>query len=83
MIVENCSVTDYEIYDAVKGTVTGGCSGGLFLKLENGESAFARFGTLNAGTEVLCSVLKKANDKCYLLASIDSVIREAEVERVA
>lgn len=82
MITENRNTTAYEIHDVVKGTVTGGCASGLFLKLENGESAFARFGALNTGTEVLCSVLKKANERFYILASIDSVIRE-EDERAA
>ncbi len=82
MVTEIRNMNDYEIHDVVKGIVTGGCSNGLFLKLENGESAFAKFGALNAGTEVLCSVLKKANERFYLLASIDSVIRE-EDERAA
>ena len=82
MVAENRKITGYEIHDVVKGIVTGGCASGLFLKLENGESAFARFGALNTGTEVLCSILKKANERFYILASIDSVIRE-EDERAA
>ena len=76
MNVKMMSVGDYEIRDVVSGTVTGGCASGLFLKLENGEVAFARFGALESGTKVLCSILKKATDKWLLLVSIDSVIRE-------
>lgn len=55
---------DYEegtnIRDGVRGTVTGGCSKGIFLALEDGQEAFAHFGGLNPGTTVLCTVLKKA-----------------------
>ncbi len=82
MLEANKFLSDYEIRDVVMGTVTGGCSSGLFLELENGESAFAHFGALSTGTKVLCSVLKKANEKFLLLASIDSVIR-VEDERAA
>lgn len=55
---------DYEedgtnIRDGVRGTVTGGCSKGIFLALEDGQEAFAHFGGLNPGTTVLCTVLKR------------------------
>ena len=67
---------DYEeeginIRDGVRGTVTGGCSKGIFLALEDGQEAFAHFGGLNPGTTVLCTVLKKATEKWKVLVSID------------
>ena len=54
--------------------VTGGCSRGLFLRLENGQEAFASFGGLVPGTEVLCTVLKKATERWRVLVAIDSVL---------
>lgn len=67
----------FNIRDGVYGVVTGGCRSGVFLELENGQEAFASFGGLNPGTEVLCTVLKKATDKWRVLVAIDSVIKEA------
>lgn len=71
-------IWDYEeegtnIRDGVRGTVIGGCSKGIFLTLEDGQEAFARFGGLNPGTTVLCTVLKKATEKWKVLVSIDSI----------
>lgn len=66
---------DYEeegtnIRDGVRGTVTGGCSKGIFLALEDGQEAFAHFGGLNPGTTVLCTVLSLRNFCIRLLSSI-------------
>lgn len=65
---------DYNVRDGVHAVVTGGCSKGLFLRLENGQAAFASFGGLVPGTEVLCTVLKKATERWRGLVSIDSVL---------
>lgn len=65
---------DYNVRDGVHAVVTGGCSKGLFLRLENGQEAFASFGGLVSGTEVLCTVLKKATERWRVLVSIDSVL---------
>jgi len=70
----------YELKDVAIGTVSGGCNSGLFLKLENGEEAFAKFGRLPPGTKVLCSILKKADERkrFLMLASVDSIIYRDE-----
>ena len=70
---------DIHIWDDMYGVVTGSCSKGLFLMLENGQEAFSRFGSLAPGSEVLCSVIKKANENWRYLVSIDSVIRAAPI----
>ena len=70
-----------EIRDSVKGVVAGCSEKGVYLDLENGEGAFASFGTLPRGTEVFCTILKKPSDRFLTLVSIDSVM-DAEV-RVA
>ena len=41
--------------------------------VEDGQEAFTRFGGLNPGTTVLCTVLKKATEKWKVLVSIDSI----------
>jgi len=68
---------NFNIRDVVYGVVTGGCGKGLFLTLENGEEAFSYFGGLAPGSEVLCSVMKKANENLRVLVSIDSVLNAA------
>lgn len=65
---------DYSVRDGVRAVVTGGCSKGLFLRLENGQEAFATFGGLVPGTEVMCTVLKKATERWRVLVAIDSVL---------
>ena len=67
-----CDENDCNIRD--KAVVTGGCSKGLFLRLENGQEAFASFGGLVPGTEVLCTVLKKATERWRVLVAIDSAL---------
>lgn len=68
---------DFNIRDGVYGVVTGGCGKGIFLTLENGQEAFSHFGGLTPGSEVLCSVIKKANENWRVLVSIDSVLNAA------
>ena len=65
------------IRDSVRGIVTGGCSRGIFLTLEDGQEAFARFGGLNPGATVYCTVLKNATEKRKVLVSIDSIEHRA------
>lgn len=64
---------DFNVRDGVLAVVTGGCGTGLFLELENGQEAFSAFGSLEPGTKVLCSVLKKATEKWRVLVSIDGI----------
>ncbi len=67
---------DYYVRVGVHAVVTGGCIKGLFLRLENGQEAFALFGGLVPGTEVLCTVIKKATERWRVLVSIDSVLEK-------
>lgn len=69
-----CDDNECNIRDGVRAVVTGGCSKGLFLRLENGQEAFASFGSLVPGTEVLCTILKKATERWRVLVAIDSVL---------
>ncbi|MGN0362495.1 MAG: hypothetical protein ACI4ET_06610 [Bilifractor sp.] len=70
---------EFNIRDSVCGVVTGGCRSGLFVRLEDGQEAFASFGGLYPGTKVICTVLKKATEKWRVLVAIDSVLTEAVV----
>ena len=70
---------DYNVRDNVHAVVTSACGKGVFLQLENGQEAFAYVGKLMAGTEVLCTVLKKATEKWRVLVSIDSVLESVPV----
>lgn len=63
----------YEVMDCCYGTVTAKCQKGVFLRLDNGEDAFAYRFNLMIGTEVLCTVLRQATDRLRTLVSIDSV----------
>ena len=65
---------DYNVRDGVRAKVTGICGTGLFLRLENGEEAFAYFGGPALGAEVLCTVLRKATKKCRTLVAVDSIL---------
>lgn len=69
-----CEDDNYNVLDGVRAVVTGGCSKGLFLVLENGQEAFASFGGLSPATEVLCTVLKKSTERWRVLVSIDAVL---------
>lgn len=65
----------YERFDGCYGTVIGCCRSGAFLKLDNGEEAFAyKFASLYPGTKVLCTVLRQADKARKMLVSIDSVV---------
>lgn len=59
--------------DVVYGVVTGACSAGTFFSLEDGQEAFAKFGGLEYGTKIPCTVLKKASDTWRrALVAVDS-----------
>lgn len=65
---------ELSLRDGLYGTVVGGCRTGLFVELENGLVAFSKFGFLENGSKVLCSVVKKANETYRTVVSIDSVL---------
>ena len=65
------------VRDSVCGVVTGGCRSGLFLRLEDGQEAYARFGGIYPGARVLCTVIKRATDRWRVLVSVDSVLEDA------
>lgn len=62
------------VRDAICGIVVGTCLKGVFIELASGEEAFAYFGYLQPGTEVLCTVRRKGCEDRRMLVSIDSVI---------
>ena len=64
----------YEKYDGCYGEVTGRCSAGAYLRLDNGQEAFAyKFASLLPGTKVICTVLKMPTGDKKMLVSIDSI----------
>ena len=65
---------EYEKFDGCYGVVTCRCKKGVFLKLDNGQEAFAyKFSSLLLGTKVLCTVLRLSTEERKILVSIDSV----------
>ena len=70
----------FEIRDSVKAIVSCCTSKGIYLEMENGENAYAVFNRLPVGTQVYCTVLKKATERWFTLVAIDSVVyRELRV----
>lgn len=65
--------------DSVYGVVVGSCCKGLFLLLDQGEEAFACFGTLDIGTKVLCSIIKKGVDSEKTFVEVDAVLSDSMV----
>lgn len=68
---------DFNVRDGVFGVVTGTNRCGVYLRLENGQRAFAYFGGVHPGTEVLCTVRRKARESWDVLVTIDSVLGES------
>lgn len=68
---------NYEPFEECYAIVTGRCSTGVFLRLDNNEEAFAYSFNLIPGTKVLCTVRKSATDNRRTLVWIDSVIQYA------
>ncbi|MBQ8611536.1 MAG: hypothetical protein IJ412_07500 [Oscillospiraceae bacterium] len=76
---EMSSMEEYEVYDGCYGIVEGSCRSGSYLKLDNGEDAFAfKFTSLRKGTKVLCTVLRLASEGRDKLVSIDSIVEYAD-----
>ena len=70
---------ELNIRDCVKATVSCSTSRGVYVELENGQSAYAVFDRLPAGTSVYCTVLKKATERWLTLVAIDSVMYDLQV----
>lgn len=65
----------YEAMDGCYGEVIGRCQKGAYIRLDNGEEAFAyRFAGLRPGTKVLCTVLKQARGTLRTLVDVESVV---------
>ena len=65
-----------ERFDSCYATVVGSSAKGLFLKLDNGEGAFAFYNYLPKGTKVLITKWKDSHDRYLTRVKIDSVIDE-------
>lgn len=69
---------DYEPLDGCYGEVEATCRSGAFLRLDNGQAAFAyKFANLYPGTQVLCTVRRLADGDRRMLVTIDSVLKHA------
>ena len=64
---------ELNVRDSVKAVVSCCTSKGVYLELENGESAYATFNRLPRGTHVYCTLLKMASDRWLTLVAIDAV----------
>lgn len=72
--LEETETQGYDVLDGCYGIIENCCRKGAFLALDNGELAFAyRFGNLQPGTEVLCTVRRLAYGDQRMLVTIDSV----------
>ena len=64
----------YEVMDGCYGEVTDRCQKGAFIRLDNGEEAFAyKFAGLRPGTKVLCTVLRQSRGSLRTLVDVESV----------
>lgn len=63
----------YDIRDCVKAVVTSSTAKGVYLRLDDNQSAFARFSWLPVGCSVHCTIIKKATERLLTYVSIDSV----------
>lgn len=69
---------NYEPLDGCYGQVQGTCQSGAFLRLDNGQEAFAyKFAHLYPGSLVLCTVRRPATKDRRMLVSIDAVLEHA------
>lgn len=68
------TINQYEKGDCCYATVDGHNSKGAYLKLDNGQRAFAySAGGLQNGTKILCTIVKEADAERRALARLDSV----------
>jgi hypothetical protein len=65
---------EFNIRDSVIATVSCSTSKGIYVELENGQTAYAAFERLPKGTAVYCTILKKSTGRWLTLVSIDSVL---------
>lgn len=74
-------VTRYERWDECKGKIDSICKAGAFITLDNGEKAFSyECGCLPVGTQIVCTVLRKAKEEQNkkMLVGFDSLVDEYE-----
>lgn len=70
---------EYEVFDECYGVITGRCQKGAFLRLDNGQEAFAyRYANLLPGSEVICAVQRLAREGLRMLVTVSHVRRYAE-----
>ena len=74
----NTTENKYNVYDCAKGTVIARSKKGIYLELDNGETAFAPFAPLADGTKVLCTIRKRSSSYWHLLATVDSVLDDRQ-----
>lgn len=68
------TLNEYAKGDSCYATVDGHNSKGAYLKLNNGQRAFAySAGNLKNGTKILCTIVKAADTERNALARLDSV----------
>ena len=73
-------IIKYDVMDGCYGEVIDRCHKGAFIKLDNGEEAFAyKFSGLKTGTKVLCTVLRQAKGTLRTLVEIESVTSNVNV----
>lgn len=71
----------YERWDECVGKIDSVCKAGAFLTLDNGEKAFSyECGCLPVGTQIICTVLRKAREaqNKKMLVGFDSLVDEYE-----
>ncbi len=67
--------TTYKWMEGCYAEISGACYSGVFLTLDNGESAFAYgFTALRPGSRVICTVRRQARGEVRKLVTIDSVL---------
>lgn len=74
-------VARYERWDECKGKIDSICKAGAFITLDNGEKAFSyECGCLPVGTQIVCTVLRKAKEEQNkkMLVGFDSLVDEYE-----
>ena len=73
------TVIEYERLDSCYGKVDSVCRSGAFVTLDNGQNAFCyNAASLPVGTEIICTVLKKARKEegKRMLVGMDSRVDE-------
>ncbi|MBR5090106.1 MAG: hypothetical protein IK093_11830 [Ruminiclostridium sp.] len=71
----NDTINTYDIHDSCCAVITYIKGDTLFLRLDSGETAVAKFSRLPLGTKVICTVTRHSTEGHNTRVSIDSVIR--------